>query len=73
MSRWLAGAAVGGGALVPGKLDGCPGVASGHEVGVLARAGVHRACPHSYQGGKILVAISPLASSRLQEASLVKV
>ena len=30
-----------GGALVPRPLDGCPGVAGGHEVGVLPRAGVH--------------------------------
>ena len=36
VSRWLAGAAVAGCALVPGKLDGCPGVASGHEVGVFS-------------------------------------
>ena len=29
-------------ALVPKELDWCPGVSSGHEVGVLSCGGVHR-------------------------------
>ena len=38
----LCGGAVVRGALVPGEVDRGPGVAGGHEVGVLARARVDR-------------------------------